>query len=66
MVDTTAAGDAFTGTLGSALAQMVPPAEALRYAMAAGALAVTKAGAGPSLPSRQDVLDLARTGAGQG
>lgn len=62
VVDTTAAGDAFTGTLGSALAQAVPLAQALRYAMAAGALAVTKAGAGPSLPARQDVLDLAGGG----
>jgi ribokinase len=65
VVDTTAAGDAFTGTLGSALAQAVPLAQALRYAMAAGALAVTKAGAGPSLPARQDVLDLAGPSAGQ-
>ena len=66
VVDTTAAGDAFTGTLGSALAQHVPPEQALRYAMAAGALAVTKAGAGPSLPARQEILDLAGAGGAQG
>jgi ribokinase len=62
VLDTTAAGDAFTGTLGSALAQAVPFGQALRYAMAAGALTVTKAGAAPSLPARQDVLDLAGVG----
>jgi ribokinase len=57
-VDTTAAGDAFTGTLGSALAYGSDLAEAVRCGMAAGALAVTKAGASPSLPARHEVDDL--------
>lgn len=60
-VDTTAAGDAFTGTLGAALAQGIALADAVRHGMAAGALAVTKAGASPCLPRRQDVLDLMAT-----
>lgn len=53
-VDTTAAGDAFAGALGAALAADdgagVCVRDALRFACAAGALAVTRAGAQPSLP----------------
>ncbi|MGP9500710.1 ribokinase [Specibacter sp. AOP5-B1-6] len=54
-VDTTAAGDAFAGTLGSALAEGLEWELALRRAMAGGALAVTVAGASPSLPHRDTV-----------
>ncbi|MHA7271760.1 ribokinase [Arthrobacter sp. HLT1-20] len=54
-VDTTAAGDAFAGTLGSALAEGLTWELALRRAMAGGALAVTVAGASPSLPKRETV-----------
>ena len=60
-VDTTAAGDAFTGTLGAALATGADVADAVRHGMAAGALAVTRPGASPSLPTRQEVLDLMAT-----
>jgi ribokinase len=58
VIDTTGAGDAFTGTLGAALAQGLDLTEAVRHGMAAGALAVAKAGASPSLPSRQETLDV--------
>lgn len=54
-VDTTAAGDAFAGYLGSALAEGLALDDAIRRASAAGALAVTVRGASPSLPARQDV-----------
>jgi ribokinase len=54
-VDTTAAGDAFNGALAVALAEGKPLLEAVRYGMAAGALASTKRGAQPSLPSRDSV-----------
>lgn len=57
-VDTTAAGDAFSGALAVALASGWPLDEAVRFAVAAGALAVTRAGAQPSLPSRPAVDDL--------
>ncbi len=57
-VDTVAAGDAFNGGLATALAAGLPLAEALRWGMAAGALAVTKAGAQPSLPAREALLAL--------
>jgi ribokinase len=55
VVDTTAAGDAFVGALAVALAEGVPAADALRRGNAAGALAVTRDGAQPSLPARDDV-----------
>lgn len=54
-VDTTAAGDAFVAAFGVALCEGQPLSEALRFANAAGALAVTKLGAQPSLPSREEV-----------
>jgi ribokinase len=57
-VDATAAGDAFTGTLGAALAGGMDLDEAIRHGMAAGALAVTKAGASPSLPMAAEIRDL--------
>jgi ribokinase len=57
-VDTTAAGDAFNGALAVALAEGKPILEAVRYGMAAGALASTKRGAQPSLPSRDSVENL--------
>ena len=53
-VDTTAAGDAFTGTLGAALAAGLSGHHATLFAMAASAVAVTKPGASPSLPSRAE------------
>jgi ribokinase len=54
-VDTTAAGDAFTGTLGASLAQGASLPEAVRRGLAAGALAVTARGASPSLPTAEAV-----------
>jgi ribokinase len=57
-VDATAAGDAFCGALAAALAQSEPMPTALRWATAAGALAVTKMGATPSLPTRAEVEEL--------
>jgi ribokinase len=54
-IDTTAAGDAFAGFLGAGLASGQSLDEALPRAMAAGALAVTRRGASPSLPSGADV-----------
>ena len=54
-VDTTGAGDAFNGGLACALARGLPMAEAIRYANAVGALAVTQMGAQPSMPARTAV-----------
>jgi ribokinase len=60
-VDTTAAGDAFAGYLGASLADGHDITDAIRRAIAAGALTVTRRGASPSLPHRDDVDALAAT-----
>jgi ribokinase len=60
-VDTTAAGDAFNGALGTALAAGDALPDALRFASAAAALACTRRGAQPSLPTRAQVAQLLRT-----
>jgi ribokinase len=52
--DATGAGDAFNAGLAVALAEGRPLAEAGRLAVAAGALCVTRAGAQPSMPTRQE------------
>lgn len=52
VVDTTAAGDAFVGAFALALTEGRSLLEAAYWGNAAGALAVTQAGAQPSLPTR--------------
>jgi ribokinase len=62
VVDTTAAGDAFCGALAEALArgeELVPAAE---WAVAAAAVSVTRMGAQPSLPTREEVERLLAAG----
>ena len=54
-VDTTAAGDAFTGALGASLARGASLPEALQRGLAAGALAVSVRGASPSLPTAEAI-----------
>ncbi len=61
-VDTTAAGDTFTAALTVALVEGQEPEDALRFACAAGAAAATKLGAQPSLPTREEVLQLLSRG----
>jgi len=57
-VDTVAAGDAFNGGLAVALSEGRSFDEAIRWGLAAGALSVTRHGAQPSMPERNDVLTL--------
>jgi ribokinase len=59
-IDSTAAGDGFVGAFAVALAAGTSAAEALRWSNAVGALAVTRAGAQPSLPTRQEVEEFLR------
>lgn len=54
-LDSTGAGDAFVGALTVALLEGQAPEAALKFACAAGALAATRAGAQPSLPTRAEV-----------
>jgi ribokinase len=55
VVDTTAAGDAFVAALAVGLGEGKTLTEAAKFANAVGALAVTKAGAQPSMPLRDEV-----------
>jgi ribokinase len=56
VVDTVAAGDAFNGALAAGLAQGLSSEAALRWAMAAGALACTRPGAQAALPTRDELM----------
>lgn len=59
-VDTTAAGDAFVGGFAFGLAEGYPIYESLIIANAAGALATTRLGAQPSLPSKRKLISFLR------
>ena len=54
-VDTTAAGDTFTGYFLAGILEGQPPAEAMALAAKAAAIAVTRPGASPSIPNRREV-----------
>ena len=56
-VDTTAAGDTFTGYFISSVIDGMPVAEGLEMAAKASAIAVSRPGATASIPLRQEVLD---------
>jgi ribokinase len=62
VVDTTAAGDAFTGALAVAWGEGRDLPDAARWACAAGAACVRKVGAFPSLPTRSEIDELYATG----
>ncbi|WP_148876455.1 ribokinase [Serratia marcescens] len=54
-VDTIAAGDTFNGALVTALLEGKSMADAVRFAHAAAAIAVTRPGAQPSVPWREEI-----------
>ena len=54
-IDTTAAGDVYNGALCAALAEGKSLEQALAFATKASAISVTRAGAQPSVPSREEV-----------
>ena len=55
VVDTTAAGDTFTGSYAASILAGCQPPEALIFASAASALAVTRLGAQTSIPDKAEV-----------
>jgi ribokinase len=60
VADTTAAGDAFNGALACAISEEKRLPEAVLFASAAAALATTREGAQPSLPTRREIDDFLR------
>lgn len=60
VVDTTAAGDAFTAALGVALSEGKSLTDAARFACATGTLACTVFGAQPAMPDRSAVEECLR------
>jgi ribokinase len=56
-VDTTGAGDAFTGALAAGLAEGMRLPDAARLGVAAAAICVEGHGAMPSMPTREQVVD---------
>ena len=54
-VDTTAAGDVYNGALCAALAEGQSLQDALKFATKASAISVTRVGAQPSVPTREEV-----------
>ena len=61
VVDTTGAGDCFTAAFAVATLEGMAPERALLFASAAASLCVRKAGAMPSMPSREEVDALLAT-----
>lgn len=59
-VDTTAAGDCFNGAFAAGIAIGRSAQEAAEFACAAAALSVTRAGAQPSMPCLQEVIEEQR------
>ncbi|WP_313581297.1 ribokinase [Lacrimispora sp.] len=57
VVDTTGAGDTFTGYFIGGLSLGETPGQALDHAAKAASIAVSRAGAAPSIPTRDEVLN---------
>jgi ribokinase len=58
VVDTTGAGDAFNGAFAVGMMMGKSPLESARFAVAASAVSVTRAGAQPSMPTMEEVNRL--------
>lgn len=66
VVDSTAAGDAFNGGLAVALMRGMNLEAAVRFAVAVGAVSVTRAGAQPAMPAVREVNKLLKGQAAAG
>lgn len=58
VVETTGAGDAFTGGFAAALARGMDPVDAVRFGSATAGISVTRAGTAPAMPSRAEIEAL--------
>ncbi len=58
VVDTTGAGDAFVGGFSAALARGLKPVDAVRFGAATAAIAVTRRGTAPAMPSKAEIEAL--------
>ncbi|MBX5218695.1 MULTISPECIES: ribokinase [unclassified Rhizobium] len=58
VVDTTGAGDAFLGGFATAISEGRAPIEAVRFGCATAAIAVTRPGTAPAMPSRAEISAL--------
>lgn len=65
-IDTTAAGDAFCGALAAQISDGYSLTEAIPFASAAGAMATTKVGATPSLPTKEEISSLIKSQGSKG
>jgi ribokinase len=54
-IDTVGAGDCFSGTFATAIAEGKLLEEAIRFALVAAAISVTRPGAQPSMPTRREI-----------
>ena len=61
-VDTTGAGDCFVGALAAQLAEGVALRTALAFANAAASISVQRMGAGPSMPTAEEVAAVIKAG----
>jgi ribokinase len=64
-VDTTGAGDTFSGYLAASLVGGLTMADAVDRAVRAGALAVTREGAQPAIPAAREVDGTGRASGGR-
>ena len=58
VVETTGAGDAFSGGFAAALAGGASPEDAVRFGSATAGISVTRPGTAPSMPDRAEILAL--------
>ena len=61
-IDSVAAGDCFNGALAASLAEDMPFDQAVRFAIAASAVSVTRRGAAASIPARSEIDAFLKTG----
>jgi len=65
VIDTTGAGDAFTGGLVTAISEDMSIVSAVKFATATAALSVTKLGTAPAMPYRADIDVLVKKAYGK-